>query len=228
MITTFTAKTVGDIFNISLFDIKIELRCIPFVETHPPRATEQLYAKDVMKVNVKTVRSLENAFDVYEMLCTCKHNGFPVVSSSNKLKGMILRKQVYALIKNKAFYDDEESSLRTDEEGGNSPTRYLADEDYHGVFFESMIFKSGATVMSAQHLGLTSEEVEDLRIRKLNLKPYMSPFPLSVHEYTTLTRVYHLYRALGLRHLPVVDIENNVVGIISRKELMTHFDENLS
>jgi hypothetical protein len=34
-------------------------------------------------------------------------------------------------------------------------------------------------------------------------------------------RVYRLYRGIGIRHLPVIDIDNKVVGILCRKELRT-------
>nr|ABA40854.1 SJCHGC06722 protein [Schistosoma japonicum] len=53
----------------------------------------------------------------------------------------------------------------------------------------------------------------------LDLRPYMCEAPYSVPETMTMTRVYHLFRLLGLRHLPVVDNQNQVRGIITRKDL---------
>ena len=40
-------------------------------------------------------------------------------------------------------------------------------------------------------------------------------------EGASLSRVYRLYRGLGVRHLPVINTDNVVVGILSRKELRT-------
>ena len=46
-------------------------------------------------------------------------------------------------------------------------------------------------------------------------------------DVTPLTRVFRLYRAMGIRHLPVTNIENEVVGILTRKELRTDFSHDL-
>ncbi|VDQ02424.1 unnamed protein product [Trichobilharzia regenti] len=46
----------------------------------------------------------------------------------------------------------------------------------------------------------------------LDLRPYMCEAPYSVPETMTMTRVYHLFRLLGLRHLPVVDNQNQVLS----------------
>ena len=55
----------------------------------------------------------------------------------------------------------------------------------------------------------------------------MNPAPFSVMDVTPLTRVFRLYRAMGIRHLPVTNIENEVVGILTRKELRTDFCHDL-
>ena len=55
----------------------------------------------------------------------------------------------------------------------------------------------------------------------------MNPAPFSVMDVTPLTRVFRLYRAMGIRHLPVTNIENEVVGILTRKELRTDFSQDL-
>ena len=57
--------------------------------------------------------------------------------------------------------------------------------------------------------------------------PFMNPAPFSVMDVTPLTRVFRLYRAMGIRHLPVTNIENEVVGILTRKELRTDFSHDL-
>lgn len=43
---------VGDLFNISLYDLHIELKSIPFVEAVPPDAMVHLQAKDIMSKSV--------------------------------------------------------------------------------------------------------------------------------------------------------------------------------
>ena len=51
---------------------------------------------------------------------------------------------------------------------------------------------------------------------------YMNLNPITVNPGTTLNRAYVIFRGLGLRHLPVVDGNNCVVGIITRKGLTEH------
>ena len=37
MLVLMTAKFVGDMFNISLYDMHVEIAALPFVESHPPK-----------------------------------------------------------------------------------------------------------------------------------------------------------------------------------------------
>ena len=40
----------------------------------------------------------------------------------------------------------------------------------------------------------------------------MNPHPLTINEGTPLARVYRLYRALGIRHLPVtISVDETVI-----------------
>jgi chloride channel 7 len=58
----------------------------------------------------------------------------------------------------------------------------------------------------------------------LDLRPYMNPTPFTVHARAPLLRAYRLFRSLGLRHLVVVNDCHDVVGILTRKDLI---DSNL-
>jgi len=55
----------------------------------------------------------------------------------------------------------------------------------------------------------------------------MNPSPFSVSDSTPIARVYRLFRSMGIRHLPVVDKDNIVVGVLTRKELRTDFKQDL-
>ncbi len=54
----------------------------------------------------------------------------------------------------------------------------------------------------------------------LDLEPHMNRSPFSVHHDFQLSLAFRLFRSMGLRHLPVVDDGNQVVGIITRKDLI--------
>ena len=55
----------------------------------------------------------------------------------------------------------------------------------------------------------------------------MNVAPVTVSPLCPIARCYTLFRGMGIRHLPVVDDNNRVVGIITRKELMTDFAQDL-
>jgi chloride channel 7 len=55
----------------------------------------------------------------------------------------------------------------------------------------------------------------------------MNPRPFSIGEETSLVRVFRLCRAMGIRHLPVANVDNQVTGILTRKELRADFTQDL-
>ena len=59
MLVVMVSKWVGDAFNISLYDMHIELKCIPFVEAQAPDELESLAARDIMRSPAVVVRETE-------------------------------------------------------------------------------------------------------------------------------------------------------------------------
>jgi chloride channel 7 len=56
----------------------------------------------------------------------------------------------------------------------------------------------------------------------MDLRPYMDQSPFSVIETFSIERAYTVFRTMGLRHLPVVDKLNKVVGMLTRKDMQGH------
>ena len=56
----------------------------------------------------------------------------------------------------------------------------------------------------------------------IDLNPYMNQSPYSVLNCTPLPRIFNLFRALGLRHLLVVNDCNQVVGVVTRKNIVKY------
>jgi len=54
----------------------------------------------------------------------------------------------------------------------------------------------------------------------LDLRPYMNATPFTVHARAPLMRAYRLFRSMGLRHLIVVNDAHDVVGMLTRKDLL--------
>ena len=126
MIVLMVSKWVGDLFNISLYDLHVELKCMPFVEAAPSGNMYHLRAKDIMSKPVVCLRETETLRQVVAVLTdpSHRHSGFPVVYSRepHNFMGIILRNQLAVLIKKRAFgkakdvlplvsYDDFSTSL---------------------------------------------------------------------------------------------------------------------
>ena len=58
----------------------------------------------------------------------------------------------------------------------------------------------------------------------MDISPYMNTAALTIHHSTHVAKVQHIFRALGLRHLTVVNSSNEVVGVITRADLL-EYDE---
>ena len=54
----------------------------------------------------------------------------------------------------------------------------------------------------------------------LDLRPVMNPSAYTVCHAASFNRIFRLFRALGLRHIVVLNDYNEVVGIVARKDLV--------
>ena len=50
--------------------------------------------------------------------------------------------------------------------------------------------------------------------------PYVNTSAHSIRTDMSIQRAYNMFRSLGLRHLVITDHQSQVVGIITRKDLM--------
>ena len=160
--------------------------------------TEDLNAKHIMTHPVIVLREVETVQRVWHLLRTTKHYGFPVVEGYDPnatptetfgiLKGFILRHQLFTLLKKKSF-------LLVDKQ--------LTPDDFREFY--------------PTYLKLQDVNVDDSHLGyDLDLRPYMNLAPYSLTENSNLPRIFRLFRGLGLRHIVIVDIHNNVVGLVTR------------
>jgi len=202
MMTVMISKWVGDLFNISLYDIHVELLCIPFVESTPPQRHTLMTAADVMVSPVVAFRTTEKVGVVYDTLNNITHNGFPVINDANELVGMSLRSHLTVMLQKRAFM-------------GNKVEQDLVIEDF-------------GTSLSSFCEPLPDALTNEDRMQKLDLMKIMNPAPFSVQEDCPVSRVYRLFRSMGMRHLVVVGTHNELRGIITRKNLRTDFSGDLN
>ncbi|KAJ1097590.1 hypothetical protein NDU88_002708 [Pleurodeles waltl] len=201
MLVLMTAKLVGDYFIEGLYDIHIQLQSVPFLHWEAPVTSHSLTSREVMSTPVTCLKRMENVGKIVDILSdtSSNHNGFPVVENKHpsRLCGLILRSQLIVLLKHKVFV--ERANL------GQTHKRLML-KDFRDAY---------PRFPPIQSIHVSQDERECL----IDLTEFMNPSPYTVPQAASLTRVFKLFRALGLRHLVVVDSQNGVVGIVTRKDL---------
>jgi chloride channel 7 len=67
---------------------------------------------------------------------------------------------------------------------------------------------------------IKTSQTED-QSKYIDLRPYMNPTPYTINALAPLNRAFKLFRHQGLRHLIVINDAHDVVGVISRSDLIT-------
>ncbi|XP_047995343.1 H(+)/Cl(-) exchange transporter 7 [Leguminivora glycinivorella] len=211
IITLVVAKWVGDFFNEGIYDIHIQLAGVPFLPWEPPPLAHNVYASEVMSHPVFTLRTIENVGHVVELLKLVSYNGFPVVDppladdqevhTYKRLRGLILRSQLIVLLQNKIYNENEHESANT------TWSSFNVDMD--------MFRKEYPRYPSINDLEISDWE----KTCTIDLRPFMNPSPYTLPTRASLPRLFRLFRALGLRHVPIVNDVNEVVGMVTRKDI---------
>ncbi|XP_010595736.2 H(+)/Cl(-) exchange transporter 7 isoform X2 [Loxodonta africana] len=204
MLVLMTAKIVGDVFIEGLYDMHIQLQSVPFLHWEAPVTSHSLTAREVMSTPVTCLRRREKVGVIVDVLSNpaSNHNGFPVVDDVDntqpaRLQGLILRSQLIVLLKHKVFVERSHLGL---------VQRRLRLKDFRDAY---------PRFPPIQSIHVSQDERECT----MDLSEFMNPSPYMVPQEASLPRVFKLFRALGLRHLVVVDNCNQVVGLVTRKDL---------
>ncbi|XP_078237676.1 H(+)/Cl(-) exchange transporter 7 [Pogona vitticeps] len=205
MLVLMTAKIVGDYFVEGLYDMHIQLQSVPFLHWEAPVTSHSFTAREVMSTPVTCLRRIEKVGTVVDILsdAASNHNGFPVVEflpgheQVAGLRGLILRSQLIVLLKHKVFVERANLSL---------VQQRLKLKDFRDAY---------PRFPPIQSIHVSQDERECM----MDLTEFMNPSPYTVPQEASLPRVFKLFRALGLRHLVVVDKHNQVVGMVTRKDL---------
>lgn len=205
IVTLTSAKWMGDYFNEGIYDTQIQTSKVPLLPWHAPVKSLNMKVKKIMSGEVTCVRMRENVGYIIKILKTTDFNGFPVVDQVDeqhrqhgRVRGLILRSQLIVILK-RGFFEE---------------TKYI---------WESMI-----SIESFRNEYPRYPSIKDIPISKdldahkytINMEVCMNKSPYSVPELTSVPRAFMLFRAVGLRHLIVVDADNHVKGIITRKDFL--------
>lgn len=219
MIVLMIAKWVGDFFNEGLYDIHIKLQGVPLLGWEAPVMAVEMYVSDIMSTKVVSFNTVEKVGRIVDVLKdrNSHHNGFPVVDHHHTnndedsslagelgkretfgtFRGLILRSQLIVLLKSKMFSE------------GNPPAatkQSLRLKDFRDAY---------PRFPHIRNVSISRKERECY----MDLRPFMNPCPYTLNEGSSLSRTFKLFRALGLRHIVVVDENNEVVGMVTRKDI---------
>ena len=190
--------------------------------------------------------------DVVAALKNTTHNGFPVVvpdASENdlddapnavrgRLVGFILRSQLMVLLARRAFVSAEALAAETRSRFFPDDVALLGapSERLENVFSAHVEATDAAmrtfhhrhhfgdrgvscSAAAVERLGLSRREMRE----RVDLRDYMKIAPLAVYAECSAWRAAGYFINAGLRHLPVVDLHNRVVGVLTRRDLVPGF-----
>lgn len=205
-VTVMLSKWTGDVFNHGLYDIHIRLKGIPLLESFAEKEMIIMRAGDVMNKDVLSLLRVETVEHLIRILESCEHHGFPVQHHVTKhFVGTVKRSTLHVLLHRGLKHGVFQPAHRP----LSSATPVMPYEELSNVFRK---YPSLSEIKE-----MLSEDAWQMRI---DLKPYMNRGGYTVPEHSALTRVYMLFRTMGLRHLPVVSHDGDVCGIITRKDLI--------
>jgi len=219
MATVLMSKWIADQFNISLYDMHVELKCIPFVEPDPPQWMQGMLTNEVMVSPVAQLKEIETVHNIIQLLQKTTHNGFPVVTNSDgTYHGVILRNHVITLLLTRKFEDGNGNLLTSNDLIGKPPSQELLAPE---ILTPSQQSKN---LPIKDVLPLLEDVGKDVA---LDMRSYVDTGAMTVKPQCPIARCFTLFRGMGIRHLPVVDKQHKVVGILTRKDLMTDFAQDL-
>jgi len=190
MIVLLIAKTVGDSFNPSVYEMILHLKGLPFMDADPEPWMRNLSVGELIDVksSVVSFRGVEKVANIVDALKNTTHNGFPVMDDGDeveivKLHGVILRAHLIKVLKKKWFLKEKR---RTEEWEVREKFSWveLAEREEN---IEDVI-------------GITKEEMEMF----VDLHPLTNTTPFIVLESMSVAKARILFRQVGLRHMLVV------------------------
>ncbi|XP_052263703.1 H(+)/Cl(-) exchange transporter 7-like isoform X2 [Dreissena polymorpha] len=215
MIVLMIAKWIGDLFNEGIYDTHIHLQGVPILGWEPPLMSSNISAREVMSHPVTVMRSREKVGRIVDLLKAEPHNGFPVVQDFDPdnqsmgsgiedvvqtfgtFRGTILRSQLIVLLKLKVFLENADIKEKMSQ---------LKASDFRDAY---------PRFPPIQQIHISPHE----RDFTMDLEPFMNPACYTIQDCATLPRIFRLFRALGLRHVVVINYKNEVLGMVTRKDL---------
>jgi chloride channel 7 len=214
MFVLLIAKTVGDSFNLSIYEIILHLKGLPFLEANPEPWMRNLTVGELndAKPPVITLQGVEKVANIVDVLRNTTHNAFPVLDGSDsatgaatELHGLILRAHLVKVLKKRWFLDEKRRTEEWEVREKFTPVELAERED------------------DFNEVAITSSEMQ----MYVDLHPLTNTTPYTVVQSMSVAKALVLFRSVGLRHLLVVPkIQASglspVIGILTRQDLRAY------
>lgn len=195
MLVLLIAKSVGDCFNPSIYEIILELKGLPFLDANPEPWMRNITVGELADVKppVVTLRGIEKVGRIVEVLKNTTHNGFPVVDEgvvprtglpigANELHGLVLRTHLLLMLKKKYFMSER---------------RRTEDQEVREKFSWIDLAERWGKI---EDVAVTKDEME----MYVDLHPLTNTTPFTVVESMSVAKAMVLFRQVGLRHMIVL------------------------
>ncbi|GAX72881.1 hypothetical protein CEUSTIGMA_g336.t1 [Chlamydomonas eustigma] len=237
MLVLLVAKVVGDGTGVkNIYEVLMDVKGLPFLPPQPEGFTKHVTVKECCSHPAVTLSRVEQVRHLIHILSSYSHNCFPVIDSSQgtvsapglsdidtprqqkqqPVLGIVLRQHLMVLLSSRKAL---QSTPQISAESSRMATAFRVAD------FSKPVSSDGLTL---QDLHLLAGDMDMF----VDLGPYVNPSYYVVHEDASLSKAYALFRTLGLRHLCVIRRTKDVVGIITRKDLLPdqvegHFEQGL-
>ncbi|XP_065638684.1 chloride channel protein CLC-d-like [Quercus suber] len=204
----------------------------------------KMAAKEACGQRVVSFPRVVKVADVVSILQSNKHNGFPVIDHTRNgdalVIGLMLRSHMLVLLQSKV--DFQHSPLPNDTRAGSRPIRHTPSEFVKPVSSKGLTLDDNLGVLNEFYISnlimptpnppkpAHLPPLDDIHLSPddwemyIDLAPFLNPSPYIVPKMS-LTKVYNLFRQLGLRYIFVVPRPSRVIGLITRTDLLIEDNE---
>ncbi|KAI8468319.1 MAG: chloride channel [Monoraphidium minutum] len=212
MLVLLVAKAVGDGTGVKpIYESLMDAKALPFLEPSSDALMRHITAAEACGRPAVAFRRVERVAVVVGTLQATRHSAFPVVTGGGgggderQIMGVVLRRHLMVVLASGRAFQPSPSVSEASSRVAFSFTQ--AD-------FASPVCAPPASVAS---LALSEEQMA----MHIDLGPYVNPSYYVVQEDASLSKVYTLFRTLGLRHVAVIPRATEVRGIITRSDLLS-------
>ena len=245
IITTIVSKATANFIqpDSGLYELIMALKNYPHLSRDLSVKASLLRTIDLVKdQNLITFERHVTVREALEKLQSCTHNGFPVVSRSGMLQGLIIREALLLLLEYRVFGDvdasnmrpsgvslvgaESELNLRLGISRPSSPSRKSETSMFVEQALQETIDSQAVDKEKKREERSTNDIFEDGFFSEteldmvLELELVMNQGPSVVLHNSPVSQCVLLFTSVGLRHVVVIDSSGVVVGIITRCDLV--------